>query len=201
MGKQRTTTLILGEGPTEFYYFKSLCEVFKNLTIQPDYPKHTSIKDLDKKISDGINEGFRYIFCIIDMDNKSENPEKTRYASLKAKYSKPIIKPKKGLYCEVKFFETHLCSELFFLYYFRYSTRMYTSQDALLEDLNQNCNYQKKCTFFNKCGGLHSYFERKGGKLESAITNANKSSADRQKEIRDYTYSELGLLFEELKKI
>lgn len=25
MGKQRETALILGEGPTEFYYFKSLC--------------------------------------------------------------------------------------------------------------------------------------------------------------------------------
>lgn len=29
MGKQRQTALILGEGPTEFSYFKSLCDVFR----------------------------------------------------------------------------------------------------------------------------------------------------------------------------
>ena len=27
MGKLRQTALILGEGPTEFFYFKSLCDV------------------------------------------------------------------------------------------------------------------------------------------------------------------------------
>lgn len=40
MGKQRNTTLILGEGPTEFFYFKSLCDELKGLTIKPDYPNH-----------------------------------------------------------------------------------------------------------------------------------------------------------------
>ena len=39
MGKLCHTALILGEGPTEFFYFKSLCDVFKRLTIKPDYPK------------------------------------------------------------------------------------------------------------------------------------------------------------------
>ena len=47
MGKLRQTALILGEGPTEFFYFKSLCDVFKRLTIKPDYPKHTNIKELE----------------------------------------------------------------------------------------------------------------------------------------------------------
>lgn len=53
MGKQRQTALILGEGPTEFFYFKSLCDVFKRLTIKPDYPKHTNIKELEAKIAGG----------------------------------------------------------------------------------------------------------------------------------------------------
>lgn len=51
MGKLRQTALILGEGPTEFFYFKSLCDVFKRLTIKPDYPKHTNIKELEAKIA------------------------------------------------------------------------------------------------------------------------------------------------------
>lgn len=54
MGKQRQTALILGEGPSEFFYFKSLCDVFKRLTIKPDYPKHTNIKELETKIAEGV---------------------------------------------------------------------------------------------------------------------------------------------------
>ena len=90
MGKQRQTTLILGEGPTEFYYFKSLCDVYKNITIKPDYPKHTSIKELELKIEEGIALGYSHIFCVIDMDTKDTEPERTQYQKLRAKYAKPI---------------------------------------------------------------------------------------------------------------
>ena len=143
MGKQRQTALILGEGPTEFFYFKSLCDVFKRLTIKPDYPKHTNLKELEAKIEEGIAMGYSHIFCIIDMDTKDREPERSQYERLKKKYAKPINKPKKGLYCEVKFFETHRCTELFFLYYFRYTSRAYTDQESLLKDLNQNVEYRK----------------------------------------------------------
>jgi|GEM_PF-1396270 len=70
MGKLRQTALILGEGPTEFFYFKSLCDVFKRLTIKPDYPKHTNIKELEAKIAEGVTMGYSHIFCIIDMTRK-----------------------------------------------------------------------------------------------------------------------------------
>ena len=62
MGKLRQTALILGEGPTEFFYFKSLCDVFKRLTIKPGYPKHTNIKELDAKIAEGVAMGYSHIF-------------------------------------------------------------------------------------------------------------------------------------------
>lgn len=75
MGKQRQTALILGEGPTEFFYFKSLCDVFKRLTIKPDYPKHTNIKELEAKIAEGVAMGYSHIFCIIDMDTKDNEQE------------------------------------------------------------------------------------------------------------------------------
>ena len=199
MGKLRQTALILGEGPTEFFYFKSLCDVFKRLTIKPDYPKHTSIKELNLKIADGIAMGYSHIFCIIDMDTKDIEPERSQYQKLKAKYAKPIDKPKRGIYCEVEFFETHRCTELFFLYYFRYTSRPYETQDPLLKDLNQNVEYKKVIDFFIKTKGLHGYFERNGGSIDKAIANANRSMDEKQKEGRDYTYSELGKLMERLK--
>ena len=198
MGKQRQTALILGEGPTEFFYFKSLCDVFKNITIKPDYPKHTNIKELEIKIEEGIAMGYSHIFCVIDMDTKDQEPERTQYLKLRAKYAKPINKPKKGIYCNVEFFETHRCTELFFLYYFRYTSRLYEDQESLLKDLNKNVEYRKAIDFFIKSKGLHSYFERNGGSLNVATVNANRSMEDKLANGREYTYSEIGSLIEKL---
>lgn len=201
MGKLRQAALILGEGPTEFFYFKSLCDVFKHLTIKPDYPKHTNIKELGAKIEEGITMGYNHILCIIDMDTKDKEPERSQYQKLKAKYAKPIDKPKKGIYCKVEFFETHRCTELFFLYYFRYTSRPYAEQESLLKDLNQSVEYEKTINFFIKCKGLHSYFERNGGSLVSAIDNANHSLEEKEASGRNYTYSELGQLITILNKL
>lgn len=201
MAKQRNTILVLGEGPTEFYYLKSLSDVYKGLTIKPDYPKHTNLQELEAKIVEGIQLGYRYIFCVIDMDNKGEEPVRSQYAKLKNKYSKPINKPKQGIYSEVFFFETHLCTELFFLYYFDYKSRPYDKQKDLLEDLNVFCEYVKTEDFFKKCKGLHPYFEKCGGKLIQAIKNSNRSLNEKEKDNRNYTYSELGIMFEMFEKI
>ena len=201
MGKLRQTALILGEGPTEFFYFKSLCDVFKRLTIKPDYPKHTNIKELDAKIAEGVAMGYNHIFCIIDMDTKDKEPERSQYQKLKAKYAKPINKPKKGIYCEVEFFETHRCTELFFLYYFRYTSRPYETQEPLLKDLNQCVEYRKAIEFFINTKGLHSYFERNGGSLASATVNADHSIEEKQTSGRVYTFSELGRLVKILKEL
>lgn len=200
MVKLHKTTLILGEGPTEFFYFKSLNDVFKGLTINPDYPKHTNIKELETKITYGIEMGYDNIFCVIDMDTKDQEPEHSQYAKLKKRFEKPIIKPKNGIHCEVRFFETHRCTELFFLYYFKYTSRMYSNQDMLLKDLNKHCEYYKTTAFFAKCKGLHSYFEKNGGSLEIAIANAEQSMKEKNAGSRDYTYSELGKMMKELTK-
>ena len=94
------------------------------------------------------------------------------------------------------FFETHRCTELFFLYYFCYTSRMYDNQDSLIKDLNAKMNakleYQKTIDFFRKSNGLHSYFLRNGGCFEIAIQNSNLSVKEKLSGIRDYTYSELG---------
>ncbi len=201
MGKLRQTALILGEGPTEFFYFKSLCDIFKNLTIKPDYPKHTSMKELEAKIADGVAMGYSHIFCIVDMDTRDVEPERSQYQKLKVKYAKLVAKPKKGIHCKVEFFETHRCTELFFLYYFRYTSRLYETQEPLLKDLNQCIAYQKTADFFIKTKGLHGYFERNGGSLEKAVANANRSMEEKQKNARDYTYSELGRLISALNNL
>ena len=145
--------------------------------------------------------GYNHIFCVIDMDTKDVEPERTQYQKLKAKYAKPISKPKKGIYCNVEFFETHRCTELFFLYYFRYTSRSYEGQESLLKDLNKCVEYQKTIDFFIKTKGLHSYFERNGGKLDTAVVYANRSVEEKLMNCREYTYSELGRLIMKLKEL
>ena len=201
MGKQRQTALVLGEGPTEFFYFKSLCDVFKHLTIKPDYPKHTNLKELGIKIEEGIAMGYNHIFCIVDMDTKDKEPERSQYKRLRAKYAHPINKPKKGIYCKVEFFPTHRCTELFFLYYFRYTSRPYDEQELLLKDLNQCVEYRKTTEFFMKTKGLHGYFERNGGSIAKAVVNANRSIDEKLNDDRSYTYSEIGRLIEILEDL
>ena len=201
MGKQRQTALVLGEGPTEFFYFKSLCDVFKHLTIKPDYPKHTNLKELGIKIEEGIAMGYNHIFCIVDMDTKDKEPERSQYKRLRAKYAHPINKPKKGIYCKVEFFETHRCTELFFLYYFRYTSRPYDEQELLLKDLNQCVEYRKTTEFFMKTKGLHGYLERNGGSIAKAVVNANRSIDEKLNDDRSYTYSEIGRLIEILEDL
>lgn len=201
MGKLRQATLILGEGPTEFFYFRSLDDVFKRITIKPDFPKHTNIKELESKIKEGVDMGYSHIFCIIDMDTKDAEPEHTLYQQLKAKYAQPVDKPEEGISCQVEFFETHRCTELFFLYYFCYTSRPYLDQGGLLEDLNKKVKYSKTKDFFIKCRGLHNYFERNGGSLDTAVVNAIRSMTEKRADGRDYTYSELGRLMKRLKEL
>ena len=201
MGKLRESAMIIGEGITEFYYFQSLRDVYKQVVFKPDCPKNTSIKELGKKIREAAEKGYTHIFCIIDMDTKNKESEHTQYENLKAKFAKPINKPKKGIFCKVEFFETHLCTELFFRYYFGYTSCPYENQKSLIKDLNIKVKYEKTIKFFSKSKGLHSYFESEGGSLENAITNAEKSMKEKEKNDRDYTYSELGRLMKALKNL
>lgn len=90
---------------------------------------------------------------------------------------------------------------MFFRYYFGYTSRSYGDQESLIKDLNKYVEYEKTIDFFSKSKGLHSYFERKGGSLEKAITNAEKSMKEKEKDDRDYTYSELGRLMKALKNL
>jgi hypothetical protein len=201
MGKLKQPIVIIGEGPTEYYYFNSLKDRFRNIQIEPTMPKHTSILEIGRKIEECIANGYAKVFCVIDMDNKDKVSEMVQYQKLKAKYVKPISKPKRGIYCEVTFYETHLCTELFFLYYFCYTSKQFDSQSPLIKELNSYCFYEKHIDFFRRCKGLHSYFEKNKGSLDFAIDNAKRSCLERDENNRDYTYSQLGKLIEELIKL
>lgn len=84
---------------------------------------------------------------------------------------------------------------------FRYTSSPYAGQEALIKNLNRDVAYQKTTDFFIKCRGLHSYFERNGGRLSTAVANAQRSMMEKQENDRKYTYSGIGRLMDRLKKL
>lgn len=200
MGQQRKTTIIIGEGPTEFYYLNSLKDKFRILQhIKPDSPKSTSLRELQRSIENSIQMGYSQIFCLIDMDTKKKDAKSmAEYQRLKKKYHNThVVKKRSGIDCQIRFYETERCTELFFIFYFKYTTQKFQTSDDIEALLNKICGYEKKQKFF-RVHPLHQFFEKQGGSFANAITNAKKSLVEVRKGNRDYTYSEIGSMFRDL---
>ncbi len=197
---RKNTTVIIGEGPTEFYYLNSLKDEFRELqNIKPDTPKNTSMRELERSIETAISMGYDRIFCLIDMDTKNKDrTSREEYARLKSKYhGKKVSNVKKGINYEIRFFETDRCTELFFLYYFRYTGQNFIDSKAIEDELSRSCGYEKTRRFF-ATHPLHQFFIKSGGDFRQAINNAVKSEESIARGDRNYTYSELGTMFREL---
>ena len=200
MGKQRNTTIIIGEGPTEFYYLNSLKDEFRILQhIKPDSPKNTSLRELQRSIESSIQMGYSQVFCLIDMDTKKKDAKSmAEYQRLKKKYHNAhIVKKRSGIDCQIRFYETERCTELFFIYYFMYTTQKFRTSEDVEVLLNKICGYDKTLKFF-RGHPLHQFFEKQGGNFVNAIANANRSLVDVRNGNRDYTYSEIGSMFNDL---
>lgn len=200
MGKQRNTTIIIGEGPTEFYYLNSLKDEFRILQhIKPDSPKNTSLRELQRSIESSIQMGYSQVFCLIDMDTKKKDAKSmAEYQRLKKKYHNAhIVKKRSGIDCQIRFYETERCTELFFIYYFKYTTQKFQTSDDVETLLNKICGYDKTLKFF-RGHPLHQFFEKQGGNFVNAIANAKRSLFDVRNGNRDYTYSEIGSMFNDL---
>ena len=80
-----------------------------------------------------------------------------------------------------------------------YTTKEYICSDDLVKELNKECGYLKEQKFFAR-HPLHQYFIKKGGSLDNAIANSEKSCKSIETTERDCTYSQLGNMIELLKK-
>jgi hypothetical protein len=198
MMKIKDSIAVIGEGITEYYYFNSLKDEFTQLNLRPMYPKHsTSLVDLEQEIDKAINKGYNQIFCVIDMDNKKDGAERQSYLNFKKRHEgTKTIKNKEFKYT-IRFIETERCTELFFLFYFAYTSRLFHDQPAVLRALNKHCYYEKTEKFF-KAHSLHQYFQRHDGSFMTALRNAAKSMKEKEQTGRNHTYSQMAELFETL---
>ena len=198
MKKIKDSIAVIGEGLTEYYYFNSLKDDFRQINIKPSYPKHsTGLDYLEQEIDKAIDAGYSLIICVIDMDNKKEGEEKSEYTKFKRRLQGIHFTKKPRTKYEIRFIENERCTEIFFLFYFAYTTRCFQNQPELLEVLNKKCYYEKTEEFFKK-HSLHQYFEKSGGDFKKALRNAAKSMKEKEETGRDYTYSQMAELFEAL---
>ena len=198
MKKIKDSIIVIGEGITEYYYFNSLKDTYRQLNIKPTYPKHsTGLEYLSQEIDKAIDAGHSLIICVVDMDNKKEGKEKEDYERFKRSRVGVHTIKKTGLKYEIRFVENERCTEIFFLFYFAYTSRCFQSQPELLDELNKKCYYEKTEKLYKKYP-LHQYFEKSGGDFKQALRNAVQSMKEKEETGRDYTYSQMAELFEAL---
>ena len=96
----------------------------------------------------------------------------------------------------VKMLESYPSSEMFFYYYFKYSTATFANSE-LKRLLNEKTGYDTSEKFL-KANSLHSLFCCKEGDLKQAIENAGKSVSKRDMDNPHAGFSEIGELFDYL---
>lgn len=201
----RKTIAVIGEGITEKYYVESL-KGLTPFTLLPQElgKKASSLSSLEKHILKAIKDGYDEVYCLIDMDNKSEGKNRSEYLKLKVKYhNKQHLIKSKGFNSKVVFVETERCLELWFLYHFvKYpTTQKFSSYKELeLELRKYRNNYGKHERYFRSIGNIHEEFilKKPQGSLRQAIRNSEISMASREEDSRDYTYSEMAIFIKAL---
>ena len=198
MKKIKDSIAVIGEGLTEYYYFNSLKDDFRQINIKPSYPKHsTGLDYLEQEIDKAIDAGYSLIICVIDMDNKKKGDAKDKYIKFKNRLQGIHYTKKPRTKYEIRFIENERCTEIFFYFYFASISRCFQNQPELLKALNKKCVYEKTEAFFKK-HSLHQYFEKSSGDFKKALRNAAKSMKEKEETGRDYTYSQMAELFDAL---
>lgn len=202
---RREAIAIIGEGITEKCYINSLKGICPfNILPQQLGTRASSLKDLEKYMKKAIEDGYDRVYCLIDMDGKTNGKAQQDYRNLKQKLERTHIVKKKEINCKVKFIETERCTELWFLFHFMNTTKQFSNYDELEKELKKHRpDYEKTEKYFRSINGdihkdLTSTKNGKTGSLKQAIANSKSSLASREKDERTYTYSELHILIEEL---
>ena len=189
----KNAEIVIGEGITEKYYFRSLLDI---LTIRPRYEqvKPYNKKELEAAINRYAKDGYTTIHCLIDMDTKVRHPKTMEdYRKLKQKYDRKRVRKTN---CEVRFYESFPSIEQFFYFYFESSTAQQTN-DGLKSWLKHKCGYDTSDKYLRP-HSLNGVFTKNGGCLKNAITNAKKSVKLREDNNFNCSYTEVGDLIEYL---
>lgn len=193
MAGLKNSEIVIGEGITEEYYFKSIRDVISNKPT-PKPLKPYNMDELERAIKRYAIDGYSKIHCLIDMDKKVKEPKTMEeYKKLKQKYDRKQVKKTD---CEVRFYESFPSVEQFFYYYFENSTAEQTN-NGLKSWLRHKCGYETSEKWL-KAHSVHNTFIKHGGCLRNAIKNAKNSVRARVANNFNCSYTEIGELIEYL---
>ncbi len=201
MARKRITVAVIGEGITEKYYIQSLQDILE-IKPTPVKPKNSTLKEMEISIKDCIRKGYSKIFCLIDKDNKitDGNPDHDRnaaeYARLKKQYHNKLHKCPDGGVTKIVMIESYPATEIFFLYYFGYTSAHYTNQQ-LKHILNKKFGYLTEERYLIK-HSLHDTLVESGGSLETAISASAQSIMNIDREL-ETSFSEISILIQDLR--
>lgn len=200
MARKRITVAVIGEGITEKYYIQSLQDIL-DVKPTPIKPKNSNLKELDISIKECIKKGYSKVFCLIDKDNKISDgdPDHHRnakeYVQLKRQYHNRSHKCPDGSMSQIIMIESYPATEIFFLYYFGYTSAHYTNQQ-LKQILNKKFGYLTEERYLIK-HSLHDLLVECGGSLETAIKASEQSILNINKDMNT-PFSEIGIMIRDL---
>ncbi len=198
MLRTKEAIVVFGEGITEKYYFLSLRDILK-LRPTPIKPKNSSLAEFETCIRDCLRRGYSRIFCLVDMDNKTAdgNLEHVRgakeYDILKRKYHLQRLVNGAGDTSLVEMVESYPSTEIFFRYYFGYTSASISNQQ-LKAELAKRFGYSTQEKYLIK-HSLHDELVKAGGSLQQAIIASKRSLKGRTP---GSSYTELGSMIEQL---
>lgn len=198
MLRTKEAIVVFGEGITEKYYFLSLRDILK-LRPTPIKPKNSSLAEFETCIRDCLRRGYSRIFCLVDMDNKmaDANLEHVRgakeYDILKRKYHLQRLVNGAGDTSLVEMVESYPSTEIFFRYYFGYTSASISNQQ-LKAELAKRFGYSTQEKYLIK-HSLHDELVKAGGSLQQAIIASKRSLKGRTP---GSSYTELGSMIEQL---
>lgn len=182
--KTPTITLI-GEGITEQYYFKHIRTLYGyRYTLKPYFFGTTSLKDMDRKISEVI-DGDGIAICVFDTDvSERVEAEKKKFTALLKKHEKK----KNVIFCD-----SLPSIEYWFLLHYQNTNRHFNNSKDVEKGLKAFMeNYDKKTMFLEKEKWVSDLCS--ANKLETAILRS-KSFGD-----ENPSYSNIYKAFEKFKQ-
>ena len=189
--KVNKSIVIIGECPTESFYFDSLKSSKRySFRIKPTFPSHSDIDHILMLAKRSIEEEYDYVVCLIDMDRIKQN--QTEWKKYQ-KHKRELESKRKHKKVDVIFIETYPCTEFWFLLHFvpNLSTRVYRSYEDLLPELQKYMpGYEKTKRYFTRTD-LHCYLNEHGD-INRAMKNSEilseRSKANPEDEV---SYSEI----------
>jgi hypothetical protein len=161
--KLKKAIAIVGEGPTEWFYFEYIRKDRRyTFTLKPELPGHSDFSALFRKAKDLVNQSYDLVFCVLDLDTIAQNTQRLQTFKNECKRLPKRIIP----------ITSYPCIEFWFLLHFHAypKTRVFQTCDEVLRELHRFIpDYMKNQKFLESLTCFKAM--EKDGQYDRALSN------------------------------